>query len=103
MPFKAVVMKFAGLQLSFFFLLLREGWSKGGCKRLSLIPSRRVQSQGKSGANRNHTCPYTHVISVLAIGFPQILIQLVRGAFTRSFYSYQLLVMVIKYIPGARH
>ena len=25
------------------------------------------------------------------------------SAFTRSFYSYQLLVMVIKYIPSARH
>lgn len=40
--------------------------------------------------------------SAPALRFPQIPVQLVRSAFTRSFHSYQLLVMLIKYIPGAR-
>lgn len=90
----------------FFFLFLRgRGRSKAGRWQSSPIPARphcaivrnsrankvvRARTQARRG-------------SALALCFPEILIQLVRSAFTRSFYSYQLLVMVIKYIPGVRH
>lgn len=90
-------MKFAGFS---FFLGGRGGANAG------------TLDSGSSTCNRTETAepakccaPGRGLLrggSALALCFPHIPVQLVRSAFTRSFHSYQLLVMLIKYIPGAR-
>lgn len=104
MQFRAVVMKFVGRQL--FFVgggggVWPESWAGAGrdtgeCLRLQTLTWKRQRRKVHERTCSRISRSASHKRRSSLFGE-------LRSAFTRSFYSYQLLVMVIKYIPSARH